>query len=190
MKCKAERPIADARTVVMRNGRDATRGRCPVCGTGLYRLGREEEMMENDERARATRPYENYDDHTLAVAYVASREALDEQKRALAAIEAELLMRMRVNDARALLDDEFAIEMKAGAPTYDMSELAPLLEVLPADDLAKAYKAEHTEVVAAKWDGGQLNRIERAYGGEIGERVRRARIPGADRVSVERRGRG
>lgn len=134
-----------------------------------------------------TTDYHEYDDHTLAVAYVASREALEEQKRAMAAIEAELLARMRANEARALPDAEFAIEMKAGTPTYDVGVLLPLMEQLPEDDLARAWVPEAQKVVPGHWDGGQLNRIERAYGGEIGERIRRARVPGPERVSVERK---
>ena len=40
MKCREERMIADAREVRMKNGRPATEGKCPVCGTRMYRLGK------------------------------------------------------------------------------------------------------------------------------------------------------
>jgi DNA topoisomerase-1 len=39
VKCKATRPVTEAQAVFMANGRPATRGVCPVCGTGLYRIG-------------------------------------------------------------------------------------------------------------------------------------------------------
>ncbi len=39
VKCKAMRPIEDAEPVFMANGRPATRGRCGVCGTGMYKIG-------------------------------------------------------------------------------------------------------------------------------------------------------
>lgn len=39
MKCKATRPIKDGQPVYMSNGRPATRGVCPVCGTGLNKIG-------------------------------------------------------------------------------------------------------------------------------------------------------
>ena len=39
MKCREEREIADAHEVQMKNGRPATEGKCPVCGTRMYRLG-------------------------------------------------------------------------------------------------------------------------------------------------------
>ena len=40
MKCREERDIADAKSVTMKNGRPATQGTCPVCGTRMYRLGK------------------------------------------------------------------------------------------------------------------------------------------------------
>ena len=40
MKCRAQREMADTKTVTMKNGRSATQGRCPVCSTGMYRLGK------------------------------------------------------------------------------------------------------------------------------------------------------
>jgi hypothetical protein len=33
--------IADAITVMMKNGRPATDGKCPDCGTRMYRLGKQ-----------------------------------------------------------------------------------------------------------------------------------------------------
>ena len=40
MKCRSERDIAEATTVYMKNGRPATEGKCPQCGTRMYRLGK------------------------------------------------------------------------------------------------------------------------------------------------------
>ncbi len=39
VKCKTMRPLADAEPVFLANGRAATRGRCPECGTKLTRIG-------------------------------------------------------------------------------------------------------------------------------------------------------
>jgi hypothetical protein len=33
MKCKAQREIKSAKQITMKNGRPATEGTCPVCGT-------------------------------------------------------------------------------------------------------------------------------------------------------------
>jgi hypothetical protein len=36
VKCKTKREIKNPEKVVMKNGRTATKGTCPVCGTKLY----------------------------------------------------------------------------------------------------------------------------------------------------------
>ncbi len=38
VKCKAKKEMKDAKQVKMKNGRPAMKGRCPDCGTGLYRI--------------------------------------------------------------------------------------------------------------------------------------------------------
>ena len=40
MKCRAKREIRNPTQVTLKNGRPATRGECPVCGTKLYRIGK------------------------------------------------------------------------------------------------------------------------------------------------------
>jgi DNA topoisomerase-1 len=39
VRCKAKREMPDPTPVFMANGRPATRGQCPECGTGLFRIG-------------------------------------------------------------------------------------------------------------------------------------------------------
>ncbi len=38
VKCKAKREMQDGEKVTMKNGRPAMKGKCPHCGTGLYRI--------------------------------------------------------------------------------------------------------------------------------------------------------
>mgnify|MGYP001615886439 FL=1 len=38
VKCKGKKEIKDPQQVKMKNGRSAMKGRCPDCGTGLYRI--------------------------------------------------------------------------------------------------------------------------------------------------------
>jgi len=38
VKCKAKREMAEAQEVTMKNGRKASKGKCPTCGTGMYRI--------------------------------------------------------------------------------------------------------------------------------------------------------
>jgi DNA topoisomerase-1 len=39
VKCKTKREMAEAEAVFTASGTPATRGRCPECGTTLYRMG-------------------------------------------------------------------------------------------------------------------------------------------------------
>jgi hypothetical protein len=38
VKCKEKREIKDAQEVTMKNGRKAMKGKCGVCGTGMFRI--------------------------------------------------------------------------------------------------------------------------------------------------------
>jgi len=39
VKCKAKREMKNPKKVKMKNGKPATKGVCPKCGTALYRIG-------------------------------------------------------------------------------------------------------------------------------------------------------
>ncbi len=38
VKCKAKKEMKDEQKVIMKNKREAVRGKCPTCGTGMYRI--------------------------------------------------------------------------------------------------------------------------------------------------------
>jgi uncharacterized Zn finger protein (UPF0148 family) len=38
VKCKSKKEIKDPVEVTMKNGRKAMKGKCPACGTGLFRI--------------------------------------------------------------------------------------------------------------------------------------------------------
>ena len=40
VRCKSKRTIKDATEVIMKNGRTATQGVCPVCTTKIFRIGK------------------------------------------------------------------------------------------------------------------------------------------------------
>ena len=40
VKCKTKREMKDAKAITMKNGRPATQGVCPVCGTKTFRIGK------------------------------------------------------------------------------------------------------------------------------------------------------
>ena len=40
MKCRAQRDMQNTRSVTLKNGRPATQGTCPRCGTKMFRIGK------------------------------------------------------------------------------------------------------------------------------------------------------
>ncbi len=40
VKCKASREISSPAAVTLKNGRPATQGTCPVCGTKVFKIGK------------------------------------------------------------------------------------------------------------------------------------------------------
>jgi len=39
LKCRTQREMSDPQQIQMKNGKPATQGKCPVCGTKMYRIG-------------------------------------------------------------------------------------------------------------------------------------------------------
>ncbi|MFQ6089054.1 MAG: DUF5679 domain-containing protein [Candidatus Methanofastidiosia archaeon] len=39
VKCKAKREIKNPQKVTLKNGKPATKGTCPNCGTKMFRMG-------------------------------------------------------------------------------------------------------------------------------------------------------
>lgn len=40
VKCRAKVEMANAEQITMKNGKPATRGTCPKCGTKVFRIGK------------------------------------------------------------------------------------------------------------------------------------------------------
>ena len=40
VKCRSKRNMVEPKAVKMKNGRDAVKGTCPECKTGMYRIGK------------------------------------------------------------------------------------------------------------------------------------------------------
>ena len=40
LKCKDKREMSNAQAITMKNGKPATTGTCPVCGTKMYKIGK------------------------------------------------------------------------------------------------------------------------------------------------------
>jgi RNase P subunit RPR2 len=40
LKCRAKKEMKNPQQVTLKNGRPATKGTCPSCGTAMYRIGK------------------------------------------------------------------------------------------------------------------------------------------------------
>ncbi len=40
LKCREKREISNPEQVTLKNGRPATKGDCPACGTKMFRIGK------------------------------------------------------------------------------------------------------------------------------------------------------
>ncbi|UCH86398.1 MAG: hypothetical protein JSU97_07675 [Dehalococcoidia bacterium] len=40
LKCRAKKEMRNPTQVTLKNGRPATKGTCPSCGTAMYRIGK------------------------------------------------------------------------------------------------------------------------------------------------------
>ncbi|HXA41958.1 MAG TPA: DUF5679 domain-containing protein [Candidatus Solibacter sp.] len=40
LRCKEKREISNPQAITMKNGKPATTGTCPVCGTKIYKIGK------------------------------------------------------------------------------------------------------------------------------------------------------
>ncbi len=38
VKCRAKKEMKDTKSIIMKNGRPATQGICPTCGTKMFRI--------------------------------------------------------------------------------------------------------------------------------------------------------
>jgi Zn finger protein HypA/HybF involved in hydrogenase expression len=40
VKCRAKKEMKDPKSITMKNGKPATQGVCPTCGTKMFRIGK------------------------------------------------------------------------------------------------------------------------------------------------------
>ena len=99
----------------------------------------------------------------------------------------EISRRLEARGGTAMQSNTVKAFLKRKSPTYDVQKLHPLIEVLHERDLVRVYAAAHKETidVPAKWNGTQLRRIEREYGGDVAARIDDARVEGDQYLVIE-----
>jgi len=126
--------------------------------------------------------WDSVSDHDLARTYVTVKRDLDNARQLHQQVKDAILHRLAERDATTIRSDEHVLTVKHKSPSYNYDVLRPLLEMLPADVVGDAYTPEKERVVKEpeRWSGAALNRIQRQFGGEVGEYIKRARQPSPD----------
>ena len=47
VKCRAKKEMKSAKNITMKNGKPATQGVCPTCGTKMFRIGKAQADTQN-----------------------------------------------------------------------------------------------------------------------------------------------
>ena len=50
MKCRAKKEMKNAKAITMKNGRPATQGVCPVCGTKMFKIGKAQQFTKDGKK--------------------------------------------------------------------------------------------------------------------------------------------
>jgi 23S rRNA maturation mini-RNase III len=105
-------------------------------------------------------------------------------------LETELRDWMRARGATKVQHPTHDVTLAKDSPSYDPGLLIPLRELVSEKDLEKVFKAAHEEVkaVGAKWNGTQLNRLEREYGERVAEIIKQARVAGREHIIIQPKG--
>lgn len=50
VKCRSKKEMKNAKAMTMKNGKPATKGVCPTCGTSMFRIGaaKKQNISDND----------------------------------------------------------------------------------------------------------------------------------------------
>ena len=133
--------------------------------------------------------FDDYPDETLVDHAVAMKTAMDHYRQYCQDASDEIMRRCRDREATMLRSPTHTATLKTASPTYDLERLNALRELLGPEDLKEAYTAAHEETryVAAKWHGGQLNKLVRQHGADVRAIVDAAKVPGAPSLVIESR---
>ena len=132
---------------------------------------------------------EDWEDEAVVGNIAALKEQVAICANALHGLEVEALRRLQERGGTILRSAMHTVELKYGSPSYDVTRLIPILELITDDDIGKAFTPAHevTSTVHESWNGTQLRRIEREYGGKVAETVASARVQGAPRIDFKER---
>lgn len=137
VKCKVKREIEDAKAEFNAVGTPVTRGKCPVCGTTMYRIG------DTPEHAGLTRPPRTHSKPRSGKLVIVESPA--KAKTVGRFLGKGYTVRASVGHVRDLLRSELSVDVENGfAPKYRVpNEKRPVVKELKAlaKDAAEVYLA-------------------------------------------------
>ena len=51
MKCRTKKEMKNSKAITMKNGKPATQGTCPSCGTKMFRIGKAWNLFQKNKKA-------------------------------------------------------------------------------------------------------------------------------------------
>ena len=117
--------------------------------------------------------------------YVEFKRAMAMLQEDLGHIEMELVRRMDAEGATQYPHPNYEVKLTR-AKTYDYGKLAALRELLPPEEISKAWTPAHQKLVDVpeSWDF-RVARTWGRYGKDVQDVIERATIPGAPRLSIK-----
>ncbi len=142
-------------------------------------------MEQGDTRPAETEWFATAENDSLIARWGGLQNYIKSLQESMGRIEWELTRRMQADGAVALHHPDFDVKL-AARPSYDHGKLAALREVVPQDEINRAYVPAHevTETVPGKWDM-RVALTFKKFGREAKAILDRARIEGAPRISIK-----
>ena len=130
------------------------------------------------------------DSSRLIAEYAAYAAYIEKAQERMERIEIVLRDRMVADDATTIADEVYDCKLRYPAARFDISKLAALREVVPGDELARAFTPAHEETrvhqVPDQWDM-RVARTFRQFGREAQDILDGARMVGTPRVRITRK---
>ncbi len=142
-----------------------------------------------EEAYNNTSPLFGMTDHALGEDVLHHRNVIANIQRELDSRLHEVQRRIEATGGTSLPDDEIEMKLEPGSVSYDYDVLIALREALPPAEWAKVHKDSYEKMqkVPARFDGTQIRRVRRAYGGDVERIAASAETPGHVRIVVERK---
>ncbi len=130
-----------------------------------------------------------HNDEDLASLIVVLEEGVGEIQRQVHNAKQEMMRRLRDRGATEFPHPDITCKIAQASPTYDLSRLAFLKELLPPEIIEETFTAAHEEIIQVpdKWDMRKTKGWGKRYGDDVQDVLDSARIPGREYLVCKRK---